>query len=328
MSCLDLVHWDMPYGMGLADWDVLLSDQELETLFQQLAVINRARAHCLVLGCVWHEVGRIRTAMALNAYLDIHPLFVYKPQQNTSGMEWISAVEVLVVGYKGGIKACSLTFSDMNPVFRHNVIFSHQVGAKRKFPGELVEVNTTQKNPHVASALGRIMCSPGATALVLGAGSGSEVLGLARVGVNVVAVERDGKQFRALCERVTSEAAFPDEAKSKLAEDDRSLALLSQLTTRFTKLNQDVMSHFTEVGDEKAEDDDDDADGGSGLSAQPSRKLDCPACGQEVKPSEAVACAKMGCNMQALHVACLLSCRKCEKSFCTSDCCSEHGCPS
>ena len=42
---------------------------------------------------------------------------------------------------------------------------------------------------------------------MIGAGSGSEVVGLARVGVNVVAVERDARQFRALTERLTLEAA-------------------------------------------------------------------------------------------------------------------------
>ena len=83
-----MMHWDMPYGKGLADWDAaLLTDMEVESLFQQLGVINRARNHCLVLGCVWHDVGRMRTTMAANGYLDIHPLFVYKPMQNTSGME-------------------------------------------------------------------------------------------------------------------------------------------------------------------------------------------------------------------------------------------------
>ena len=44
----------MPYGMGLARWDVLLSDLELETFFKNLAVLNRAQAHCLVLGVIWH----------------------------------------------------------------------------------------------------------------------------------------------------------------------------------------------------------------------------------------------------------------------------------
>ena len=57
------------------------------------------------------------------------------------------------------------------------------------------------------------MCKPGTYALVVGAGSGSEVLGLARVGVNVVAIERDEKQFHALTERLSNEAAFPAKAK-------------------------------------------------------------------------------------------------------------------
>ena len=312
--------------MGLADWDVLLSDVELETLFQQLAVINRARNHVLVLGCVWHDIGRIRSAMSANGYLDQHPLLVYKPMQNTTGMEFISAVEFLVVGYKGGIRNCRLTFSDMNPLFRHNLLFTHQVGPKRRFPGEDAEVNTTQKNPHVASGLGRIMCSPGSHALVLGAGSGSEVVGLARVGVNVVAVERDGKQFRALCERVTSEAAFPLDAKKKLAEDDRSIALLSQLTTRFTKLNQDVMSHFTELDEDASAAEDGGRQDGAASSAADEGKIDCAVCGSVVKRSEVVSCAKMQCPAKSLHQDCTTACKSCSKSFCSSDCQQDHGC--
>ena len=201
----------MPYGKQLARWDVLLSDLELETFFKNLAVINRASNHVLVLGCIWHDMGRIRAAMSANGYADMHSLVNVKPMQNTSGMEFIQATEYMVVGYKGGVRSCQLTFSEVNPVHRHNVIYGHQVGPKRKFTGTEEEVNTTQKNPNTASALGRIFCPPGSSALVLGAGSGSEVLGLARVGVNVVGIERDAKQFRALTERVSTEAAFPDD---------------------------------------------------------------------------------------------------------------------
>ena len=176
------------------------------------ASCHQPRAHCLILGCIWHDMGRIRLAMLANGYTDVHVLVVYKPQQNTSGMEWINALEHLVVGYKGGIKACRLTFSDLNPIFRHNVLFSHQVGPKLRFAGQEVVVNETQKNPNVASAIGRITCTPGSRALVLGAGSGSEVVGLARIGVNVVGVERDTRQFKALTQRITAEAAAPEEA--------------------------------------------------------------------------------------------------------------------
>jgi len=141
---LDLVIWDMPYGIEVADWDVLLSDMQLEIFFQQLVVTNRARAHCLVLGCVWHDAGRIRLRMLDSGYSDVHPLYAVKTQQNNTGMEWIQAVEVFVVGYKGGIKACNLTFSEINPVFRHNFFCLHQLGTKLRHTGDDKDVNTTQ----------------------------------------------------------------------------------------------------------------------------------------------------------------------------------------
>ena len=127
--------WDMPYGINLADWDqALVTDMMLEVLGQQLSVINRARNHTLVLGVVWHDAGRIRQFMEKHGYQDTHVVYVYKPQQNTNGVHWIFAVEMLVVGYKGGIRNCSLTFTDMNPVFRHNFVFAHQVHGKLRHP--------------------------------------------------------------------------------------------------------------------------------------------------------------------------------------------------
>ena len=45
-----MMHWDMTFGKGLADWDMaLLTDVEVENLLQQLNVINRVRAHRLEL---------------------------------------------------------------------------------------------------------------------------------------------------------------------------------------------------------------------------------------------------------------------------------------
>lgn len=317
----------MPYGLGLAKWDVLVSDLELATFFIQLAAINRAQAHCLVLSVAWHDMGRVRAAMLENGYSDAHALFNYKPQNNTSGMEFISAVETLVVAYKGGIKACHLTFPELNPVYRHNLLFGHQVGPKRKYTGEEAEVNPTQKNPNFASALGRIVCPPGANALVLGAGSGSEVLGLARVGVNVVGIERDAKQFRALTERVSTEAAVPAAALEQLAEDDQQIKVLKRLAANFTKLNPDINSHFTAddeaVGAASA---DDEAEKLQDADSAAAAALVCPACGQVVSRLEVVSCDKSGCEARTMHPACRQACSKCTKRVCSADCLQAHGC--
>ena len=316
----------MPYGMALAEWDVLLPELDVEILFQQLAVINRARAHCLILGCIWHDVGRMRQAMLANGYTDVHVLVVYKPQQNTSGMEWINALEHLVVGYKSGIKACRLTFSDLNPIFRHNVLFSHQVGPKLRFAGQEVVVNETQKNPNVASAIGRIMCIPGSRALVLGAGSGSEVVGLARIGVNVVGVECDTRQFQALTQRITAEAAAPEEALNKLADDEQKIALLGQLLARFTKLLPDAQAHFADSEESVKQDDDEEDRSADASSELEQRKPECPGCGQAVAAADSEACGKMQCPSKTLHRACVTTCNTCKVSFCSAVCAGDHGC--
>jgi hypothetical protein len=315
----------MPYGLGVAPWDVLLSDAELEIFFQQLAVTNRARSHCLVLGVVWHDSGRVRKFMGDNGYLDIHPIYPVKPQQNTTGMEWIFAVEMLVAGYKGGIRSCNLTFSDMNPVFRHNFFFVHQVGAKLKHTGEEADVNTTQKNPNVASMIGRITCKPGSYALVIGAGSGSEVVGIARVGVNVVALERDAKQFRALTERLTTEASFSARAIKQQGEEEKQVALLTMLAAKFTKLNPVLGVHFADADkDQLGEKAEDGAE--QSLSLSPVQGRSCPSCGQELKQTDEIECAKSKCTTGKLHATCALQCQKCAKFFCSSGCNEDHGC--
>ena len=104
----------------------------------------------------------------------------------------------MIVGSKGGMQNCADTFRENHPLFRHYPFFGLQVGSMLKYVAEAEEVNTPQKNPNVASFKGRILCNVGSSALVIGAGSGSEVVGLARVGVQVVALEKDVKQFVAL----------------------------------------------------------------------------------------------------------------------------------
>ena len=326
MCCADLVFMDMPYGLGVAPWDVLFSDVEMETFFTQMACINRAVSFCLMLSIVYHDAGRVRAFMMRFGFVDIHPLYVYKPQQNTTGLEWIFAVEIMLVGYKGGIRDCQLTFQDMNPVFRHNLFFAHQVGSKLKYAGEDEVVNTTQKNPNVASALGRITCKPGSSALVLGAGSGSEVVGLARVGVNVVALERDHKQFKALTERLTSEAAASEQAIKQAGAEEASVHLLSQLASRFTKLKPDVVAHFAAAADEDVVEQSVPSSVLESVVAD-EVKPSCAGCDKPVVGRDEAICARVGCVSGKMHAGCCERCCKCGKLFCTSEHTHDHGYP-
>ena len=49
LCCADLVFREMPFGFGKDPWDELLSDEDVEQFFQQVAVVNRARHHTIVL---------------------------------------------------------------------------------------------------------------------------------------------------------------------------------------------------------------------------------------------------------------------------------------
>ena len=152
-----------------------------------------------------------------------HPLFVYKPLKNTSGTEWILAVETLVEVLQGRHQGAQSDLQGDPPVFGHNLFFGHHVGPKRKFPVELAEVNTTQKKTNTASALGCITAR--------GAGKRRDAVSTKRKWRR----QRCRKAARChqhLCppfpqacnaERVSSEAAFSEDAKKRFAEDDRNL---------------------------------------------------------------------------------------------------------
>ena len=187
-------------------------------------------------------------------------------------------------------------------------------------------MNETQKNPNVASALGHIMCSPGTRALVLGAGSGSEVVGLARVGVNVVGVERDARQFQALTQRVTAEAATSAEALKKLAEDEKQIALLGSLSARFTRLHSDTQGHFEDAEETAPVADEDDASEDPASSQARSVDPLCPVCGEGVSRLEMLACARMQCAIRTLHPKCVTECKTCHKLFCAVGHAGDHGC--
>ena len=187
----------MPFGLDLAPWDVLLTDVELERFFMQLNVVNTSQQTMLALVVHFADAGRVKTAMETAGYQSVHPFYVYKPNQNVKGTDcFIFAVEMILVGYLGGSRDRGLVFGERNPVGRHNLLFGHNVGSRYQLSGQGEPVNTCQKHPGIAHHLATICARPGSNALVIGSGSGSDVVGCLRAGLNVVAIDKDSKQFQ------------------------------------------------------------------------------------------------------------------------------------
>ena len=299
---------------------MLLSDTEFELLLAQLAIIV-TNSHALVFNCIWSDLGRVKNHMLTAGYQDIHPVYVHKPQQNAKGVNWIYSVDIMLIGYKKNIRACSLRFPSVNPLHRHNMhmMMSHNIGTKWKSTCDSEkDCNTTQKHTSVAERLGKILCPPGTTALVLGLGSGSEAIGFARAGVNVVGVERDGMQFQAASARLTFEAANAEQQHDLAQRENMQLAFLQSVTTRFTKLTMDNLR--------------DESAASSPLSARPQKNTSSPAqkcvsCGNSTEGvDELVACCHNGCSAPPVHQACAEVCEKCSSYFCSTEHQSSHAC--
>jgi len=156
---------------------------------------------------------------------------------------------------------------------------------------------------------------------VIGAGSGSEVVGLARVGINVVALERDGRQFRAMTERITSEAAFAARAIAQQEVEEKESALLQVLASRFPKLNPD----FQQLVEAVAGIDDANQEEKPSAVAPGSAAKMCPACGQAIGEKETTSCNRAGCSVVLLHADCSVKCKQCPGNFCSDQCAEDHG---
>jgi len=312
------MHWDMPYGLDVADWDTLLTDSQLTLFFQQIAIINKATCHVITLHTHFADAGRIRAAMANHGYQHIHPLYVYKPNQNLKGTnQFIFAVDLILVGYKSSRNDIKLSFADPNPTMRHNLIYSHSVNSRFSM-SDGVPVNITQKHPGVAAYLGEVFCSPGDTVMVIGAGSGSEVLGFNRAGMKVVGIEKDAKQFRGCCARLVQEHA---EEQKVMTQHNLEVAQVLELKRVASKFQ-----HYDPEEPVNVEGSDDDAH-----PAPPDVPIiqDCISCGLPLGQNSA-ECDLTTCEVTKVHVACLVAKTDgegdCTHGFCSDQCAAKHTC--
>jgi hypothetical protein len=349
----------MPFGLGLTeddpvdDWDKELTDQELGHFFTFLGLANQCKNFTLALMIRPSDTDRIANAMNENGFTNIHALYVAKPQVNGIGTnKWIPSVELILMGYKPTIKATGTAFpKDRNsPLDRHNLIYSPNTGKKiLRDDGKMV--NVTQKHPFIAYSLGKIHCPPNTRVLVIGAGSGSDVIGFSRAGLSVTCVEKSVAQFPYLKTRINNELV---EAANG-AENDCDLAEACSAKLR------DTLKNFMSLCDEDTEAKKQELrrinaekrrqakaakanskTKGKGVPSPRAAKIksstskSCALCGEEAALEGCIKCAADGCP--ALVGACceldMITCaddaevvgdhEHCDKVFCTPDCFEKH----
>ena len=319
----------MPFGLGVADWDVLLTDDQLTLFFRQLEIINESPSTVLALLVHFRDAGRVASAMEARGYVDVHPFYVYKPQQNQRGTGcFIFAVEVVVVGYKAASRDRVLSFPHANPLFRHNLLFGHNVTSRWKASGAGDDVNTTQKHPGVARHLASIFCTPGSNALVIGAGSGSDVIGCVQAGVNVVAVERCPVQFQGASARLVDFKTNYDAAQAEASLEVAQVQHLREAASSFTNWSPDDDKDPEPPSvDQKSSSSSSPAAPPRPHPAAPEEGGECVACGEVVPATEAHTCQRGGCRRRGgMHLACMHSCGEdgCDVLACSGRCLRAH----
>jgi DNA modification methylase len=201
--CIAFVSFDSPYGTfppDVAPWDKPLEPAEWKSLFKQLDLIITGPSCTFLVWAPTFAHGVIMNAMREANLHDIGNYDWVKTNANQTGvMRYVTSQEYGVIGYKG-LKALNFHKVDVHPDERRNRWMGGSVSQFFRYEGKVV--NVAQKPVALSSSLFGRHCPPGSTVLVLGSGSGTDVIAALSEGMNVIAIEKDAYQFRASISRV------------------------------------------------------------------------------------------------------------------------------
>ena len=198
-----MIIFDTPYGVGRAEWDTEpLPADDLATIFKQFEAINQAPCSTAVVWADWEFIHSYKPVFQNSCFKkEIHPVYWHKTNQNTEGApdRHTFAVEVFLMGrMKCNDKALDPCTLDYNPMQRHNILTGPTLSTyKRNAEGQ--KINIHEKPTYLARQLATMFCSPGDWVIVCGSGAGGEVFGCIEAGCNVVAIDKDEVQVKALC---------------------------------------------------------------------------------------------------------------------------------
>ena len=239
----------MPFGLGIDvsddKWDdALLTESELSTVFNVFNLIFNDKPHWGAFMIHWRDGDRMFNQMTRAGFKNIQFIHVYKPEQNMKGThQLLNAVEVIICGWKPNRAVVRMHFSDeeVNPMFRHNIMYVP--GVTKKFVDQQTgeEVNPTEKHPVMAHRLAQLFCAPAEAVLVVGAGSGSDCLGFLRGGCDVIAIEKSVRQFKQLPRRIMAEKVDEKKAMEESNHYLNCQKLARNALCKFSKLEEVII---------------------------------------------------------------------------------------
>jgi hypothetical protein len=259
-----------------------------------------------------------------HGYSNCQCVYVYKPANNQTGTDcFINAVETVVLAWRAGRAKGVVNFPDQNPTLRHNLFLAPNVGTKC-VNALGAPVNTTQKPTLTTYQIGRRFVDPGGSVLVIGSGSGSDVIGFVYAGCNVTGVEKDPKQFDLSQARVTM---CMDRQGSDRPRFEADLARAHRMQMFINCNERQTMAQAADAVESKLH---------TGKFKQLLRDLlkrdarihkrkhdSCIACGEKMVAGSSRRCKWDGVSM---HLVCAEKCGSCLDLFCSESCKDHHNC--
>lgn len=281
--------WDTPYGIGVADWDVRITSDDLVTILQQFSAINSNDHHTVAFWVDWRDAGRYNDVLVAQGYRAPFKFTWYKNDQNVVGdpANITLACEMLIIAQKKSSGSGSLpNYMSANPLERHNIICGPGLHKYHMHP-DGHKVNCCQKPPYVMEKICRMYTRPGDNVVVIGSGAGGEVFGALQARCQVVAIDNDARQVDWMGGHLATFDAAEDQ---RVERDDRRQARAAAQQANAPP-------------------------SGGGASAPNMRE--CLGCGLEHNNEDMYLCAACGnpvcndCRSSSLHgIACSSGCAK------------------
>lgn len=199
MCMTGLVFFDAPHGILPCPWDVQITVPWLVRIFKQVNAASIAEAWVTAIMHKPLDSHIVHEAMQQAGMSQMTNFFWVKKGHHTQTpvSSLTNVVEMGTVGYKPDRTKVGWKGAGTDPRDRKNVVMAKGVTAFNKADdGDII--NPCQKPPEIIQWLGGMHVPPGGNVLVIGFGSGAELCGALDIGLNVVGIESDARQFDAV----------------------------------------------------------------------------------------------------------------------------------
>jgi len=200
---LEVAYADLPYGTSSEDWDFLPSREFYAEVVATMVKMNLRQSWVIILWHNHYHAHIVRDVLEGAGFQEVTPIFWSKPGTvRYGGLDSHSrCVETGTIARIGAKSEITFNTYPGEPT-RPNICTHKAVTSRWRYAGG--KKNSCEKPVELAAHWMGLYGTQGSTVLVVCAGTGSEVMAAISLKRNVVAVEKDPLQWKAIQERIAA----------------------------------------------------------------------------------------------------------------------------